>query len=76
MQCAWNGEEINGKGYVLNTTEGPEVVSEKALRETRGATDKTARTRVDELAVQVEELRARLDQVTSDATAEKGDGKP
>lgn len=30
--CAWTGEEFTGKGYVLKTTEGSEVVSEAAFR--------------------------------------------
>lgn len=30
-RCAWTDEEFDGKGYVLTTTEGQEVVSADAL---------------------------------------------
>lgn len=30
-ECAWTGESFEGKGYVLTTTEGTEVVSEAAF---------------------------------------------
>jgi hypothetical protein len=29
--CAWTGEEFEGKGYILTTTEGTEVVSAAAF---------------------------------------------
>lgn len=29
-QCAWTGSPFEGKGYILETTEGPEVVSADA----------------------------------------------
>jgi hypothetical protein len=29
--CAWTGEEFEGKGYILTSTDGTEVVSEAAF---------------------------------------------
>lgn len=75
MQCAWNGEEINGKGYVLNTTEGPEVVSERAFKETRSTTDKTARKAADDLMAALAELTARMDAVEHQLGSQKGSTK-
>lgn len=31
--CAWSGDEFEGKAYIFNTTEGPEIVSPAALFE-------------------------------------------
>lgn len=30
-ECAWTGEQFEGKGIVLTTTEGQEIVSEEAF---------------------------------------------
>lgn len=30
-ECAWTGEEFTGKGYIVTTTEGTEVVSAAAF---------------------------------------------
>lgn len=30
--CAWSGEEFTGKAYILQTTDGVELVSEAALK--------------------------------------------
>lgn len=71
-QCAWSGDEFDTKGYVLQSTEGPEVVSEKSLRETRGTTDKVARGKIDEMMAVLAEFGKRLDAIESQLKGGKG----
>lgn len=71
-ECAWSGDEFDGKGYIVQTTEGPEVVSEKALRESRGTTDKAARKQIDDLEARLDELARQVKDLTDQVTQGKG----
>lgn len=62
-QCAWTGEHPGGRYYVLQSSEGQQLVSEEALRGTAVAED------TEQLRKAVRDLQRRVSQLEGGAPA-------
>ncbi len=71
--CDWSGEESSGLMYVLQTTQGPQLVAEETFRGERvpARTLRTTQIKVERLEARVDEL----EKAVNDLLAAAKEGK-